>query len=85
MCICVDDVLGHCLRHQLNKLMKPGLKLIVYISWLPYAFKLKKRFPLGEGFIASLGILDRGNSMPNVDLDFPHLVPEDQLLFLDDE
>jgi len=29
------DVLGYCLRRHLKKLMKLGLKLIVYISWSP--------------------------------------------------
>jgi len=49
---------------------------------------MKKRFPLQERYIASLGILDSvadqdltkvPHSIANVILHFPHLVPEEQL------
>jgi len=60
----------------------------VYTFWLPYACKKKKRFPLQERYIASLGILDfvvdqdltkDPSSLANVVLHFPHLAPEEQL------
>jgi len=38
------SLLGCCLGRQLKKLMKLGLKLILYISWLTYACKLKNGF-----------------------------------------
>jgi len=49
---------------------------------------MKKRFPLQERYIASLGILasvadqdltKHTSSIANVVLHFPHLVPEEQL------
>jgi len=49
---------------------------------------MKKRFPLQERYIASLGILVSAadqdltkdpSSTANVVLDFPHLAPEEQL------
>jgi len=60
----------------------------IYIFWLPYVYKKKKRFPLLESYISSLGILDSvadpdltkdPSSVANVVLHFPHLVPEEQL------
>jgi len=55
--------------------------------------QIKKRFPLEEGVAANLRIFDpaaaqdltKSSSIVNVALHFSHLVPEDELDYLDDE
>jgi len=58
--------------------------------------QIKNRFLLEKGVVASLGIFDLAtaqyikkmqydNSIANVFLLFPNLLPEDQLDFLDDQ
>jgi len=69
------------------------LKIDCLHSLVVLYMEIKKRFPLVE-VVASLGVLDPATAeyltkyqspMTNVTLRFPHIVPEDQLDFLDDE